>query len=107
MNRRSALSCVFALAKTAFVASCSLASEQAAKAITRIAGPRWNVNGDWTPSFEAIQSHLLTAHGINPAGLGLEEMLTLHDNDHNRRGHQHGHGGKPSPKGHTKGYRKV
>jgi hypothetical protein len=107
MNRRTALFCVLTGVKTALVASYSMASEQAAKAVARIAGPRWNVNGDWTPSLEAIQSHLLTAHGINPIGLGLEEMLALHDNDHNRRGYQHGHGGKQSPKGHSKGYRKA
>lgn len=107
MNRRSAFFCVLAVAKTTLVSSFVMASEQAAKTITRIAGPQWNVNGDWTPSADAIQSHLLTAHGIDPTGLSLEEMLTMHDNDHNRRGHRHSHGGKEeSPKGFTKGYRR-
>lgn len=107
MNRRSALISLLAVVKTALVSSVALASEEAAKTVKRIGGPQWNVNGDWTPSTEAIHAHLRTAHGIDPAGLGLEEMVTLHDNDHNRMGYRHGHGEKASSKGHTKGYKKV
>ena len=45
------------------------------------------MNGRWNPSIDMIQRHLLQSHGIDPTGYSLEEMLTLHDNDHNRRGY--------------------
>lgn len=106
MNRRSALLCLLTVAKTALVSAYAVASEQSTNTITRIAGPRWNVNGDWTPSQEAIQEHLASAHGIDPAGLSLEQMLAMHDNDHNRMGYRHGHGKKQAAKGSTKGYSK-
>jgi len=103
MNRRSA--CIFCLAllKTTLVSSFALA----AQTVSRIAGPRWNVNGDWNPTMEEIQSHLRDAHGIDPSGRDIEDLLTLHDNDHNRRGvtgTTHGH--KKSTKSPTKGYAK-
>jgi hypothetical protein len=106
MNRRTAFFCLLAVAKTSLVSSVVMASEQAARIITRIAGPRWNVNGDWTPDLDSIQSHLRTAHGIDPTGLSLDQLIIVHDNDHNRMGYRPGHGGKESPKGSTKGYRK-
>ena len=107
MNRRSACICFLAALKTSFVSSFALAAQEAARAVSRIAGPRWNVNGDWTPTIEEIQGHLRDAHGIDPSGRDIEELLTLHDNDHNRRGvpvTNHGH--KKSTKSPTKGYAK-
>jgi hypothetical protein len=95
MNRRSACICFLFFLK----ASVTLA----AQTVSRIAGPRWNVNGDWNPSVEEVQRHLCDAHGINPGGLGLEDLLILHDNDHNRRGHAATHSHK---KGSAKGYAK-
>ncbi len=106
MNRRSAIFCLAAVAKTALVSTFAMASEQATKTVARIAGPQWNVNGDWTPSVDAIQRHLLTAHGIDPAGLSLEEMLVMHDNHHNRMGYRHGHGKQETSKKSAKGYSK-
>ncbi len=106
MHRRSALFCLATVVKTALVSAYAMASEQATSTITRIAGPRWNVNGDWTPSSDAIQQHLLTSHGIHPDGLSLEQMVAMHDNDHNRTGARHSHGKKEASKGSTKGYGK-
>ena len=51
-----------------------------------------------------IQGHLRAAHGIAPGTLGIEDLLALHDNDHNRRGYQAGHGHKKATKGQSKGY---
>lgn len=113
MNRRSAFGCLLAAIKTAFLPSFVLCADEAAEAetavtaITRRAGPRWNVNGDWTPSLEAIQRHLLQAHGIDPTGYSLDEMLALHDNDHNRRGYRPGQRSRPQPKSSARGYRKA
>jgi hypothetical protein len=92
--------------KTSILSSFALAAQEAAKTVSRIAGPRWNVNGDWTPSVEEVQRHLRDAHGIEPGSLGLDELLTLHDNDHNRRGHSTGHGHKKAVKSPAKGYAK-
>jgi hypothetical protein len=103
MNRRSACICFLAFLKTSLVSSVALA----ASSVSRIAGPRWNVNGDWNPGLEEIQGHLRAAHGIDPGTLGIEDLLTLHDNDHNRRGYQPGHGHKKASKGQSKGYAKF
>ena len=107
MNRRSACVYFLALLKTSLVSSLALAAQQAAGAVARIAGPRWNVNGDWTPTIEEVQSHLRSAHGIEPVNLGMEELLTLHDNDHNRRGFTSGHSHKKAAKSSSKGYAKF
>jgi hypothetical protein len=53
---------------------------------------------------DELQRHLRESHGIDPGTLGLEDLLTLHDNDHNRRGQQAGHGHKKSSKSPSKGY---
>jgi hypothetical protein len=53
MNRRSAGITFLALLKTSFVSSVALA----ASSVSRIAGPRWNENGDWSPSLDEIQGH--------------------------------------------------
>ena len=107
MNRRSACVGLLIALKTSLLSSFALAAQEAARTISRIAGPRWNINGDWTPKIEEIQSHLRDAHGIDPSGRDIEDLLTLHDNDHNRRGvtgTNHGH--KKSTKSPTKGYAK-
>jgi len=104
MNRRSACICVLAFLKTSLVSSVALAAQEAARTVSRIAGPRWNVNGDWSPGLDELQGHLRAAHGIAPGTLGIEDLLTLHDNDHNRRGYQAGHGHKKATKGQSKGY---
>lgn len=83
-----------------------LPAQEAARGVSRIAGPRWNVNGDWAPTMEEIQRHLRDAHGIDPGGRDMEDLLTLHDNDHNRRGSGTNHGHKKSAKSPTKGYAK-
>jgi hypothetical protein len=106
MNRRSACICFLAVAKTSILSSFALAAQEAAKTVSRIAGPRWNVNGEWTPSVEEVQRHLRDAHGIDPGSLALEELLTLHDNDHNRRGYSTGHSHKKATKSSQKGYAK-
>ena len=102
MNRRSACICFLVFLK----ASVTLAAQEAAKTVSRIAGPRWNVNGDWIPTAEEVQRHLRDAHGIDPGSLGLEDLLTMHDNDHNRRGHAATHSHKKASKGSAKGYAK-
>lgn len=107
MDRRSACMCFLALLKTSLVSSVALAAQDAVRTISRVAGPRWNVNGDWSPSLEEIQGHLRAAHGIDPADMGLEDLLTLHDNDHNRRGYQTGHAHKKANKSQAKGYAKF
>ena len=107
MNRRSACIGLLALLKTSFLSAWVLAAQEATRAVARIAGPRWNVSGDWAPSVEEIQSHLRQAHGIDPGGLSIEDLLTLHDNDHNRRGHANNHGHKKATKGSAKGYAKF
>lgn len=106
MNRRSACLCFVAAVKAAILSSYALAAHEAAAAVSRIAGPRWNVNGDWTPSVEEVQRHLREAHGIHPGSLELEDLLTLHDNDHNRRGYSAGHSHKKASKSPSKGYAK-
>jgi len=106
MNRRSACICLLAALKTSLLSSHALAAQEAARSVSRIAGPRWNVNGDWSPTIEEIQSHLRDAHGIDPSGRDIEDLLTLHDNDHNRRGSSNSHGHKKSTKSATKGYAK-
>lgn len=106
MNRRSACFCLFVAAKTALLSSFALAAQEAAATMSRIAGPRWNVNGNWAPDMEEVQRHLREAHGINPGDLGLEALLILHDNDHNRRGVTTGHSHKKSSKSPPKGYAK-
>lgn len=104
MDRRSACICFLALLKTSVVSSVALATQEAVRTVSRIAGPRWNVNGDWSPGLDELQGHLRTAHGIAPDTLGIEDLLALHDNDHNRRGYQAGHGHKKATKGQSKGY---
>jgi hypothetical protein len=106
VKRRSACLCLLAVVKTSLLSSFALAAQEAAKTISRIAGPRWNVNGDWSPGIDEVQRHLRDAHGIDPGNLGLEDLLTLHDNDHNRRGHTAGHGHKKALKNPPKGYEK-
>lgn len=106
MNRRSACICFLAAVKTSLLSSFALAAQEAARTVSRIAGPRWNVNGDWSPAIEEIQSHLRDAHGIDPSGRDMEDLLTLHDNDHNRRGSSNNHGHKKSTKSSAKGYAK-
>lgn len=106
MNRRSVGLCLLVAVKAACLSSIARAAQEAAKTISRIAGPRWNVNGDWTPTIEEVQNHLRAAHGIEPGNVGLEALLTLHDNDHNRRGHASGHTHKKATKSPTKGYAK-
>jgi hypothetical protein len=107
MNRRTACGCFLAGFQTLVVATLAKAAEQAARTVQRIAGPRWNVNGDWNPSLEAIQSHLRDAHGIDPSGLSREQLLTLHDNAHNRTGQRRGQGTSRQPSGSAKGYRRA
>jgi hypothetical protein len=107
MNRRSACICFLAFLKTSLVSSFALAGQEAVRTISRVAGPRWNVNGDWAPGLAEIQAHLRAAHGIDPGNLGVEDLLTLHDNDHNRRGHVAGHGHKKAAKSSAKGYAKF
>ena len=105
MNRRSACICFLAVLKTSLVSSFALAAQEVSRTVSRIAGPRWNVNGDWTPALEEVQSHLRHAHGIDPGVLGMEDLLTLHDNDHNRRGSSN-HSHKKSTRTSAKGYAK-
>ena len=107
MNRRSACLSFIALLNTSLVSSFAFAAQEAARTVSRIAGPRWNVNGDWSPSFEEVQAHLRSDHGIEPGTLGMEDMLTLHDNDHNRRGVSTGHSHKRASKNPAKGYAKF
>jgi hypothetical protein len=107
MNRRSACIAFVTLVKATLLSSLAVAAQEAARTVSRIAGPRWNVNGDWVPSMEEIQRHLRDAHGIDPGGLGMEDLLTLHDNDHNRRGSSGNHAHKKSSKSSTKGYAKF
>lgn len=107
MNRRSACICFLAVLKTSLVSSFALAAQEAVRSVSRIAGPRWNVNGDWTPTMEEVQGHLRAAHGIDPGNLSLEDLLATHDNDHNRRGHTAGHSHKKASKNPGKGYAKY
>lgn len=104
MNRRSACLCVLVFLKTSLLSSVALAAEEVAKAVSRVAGPRWSVNGDWSPSLEEIRTHLRAAHGIDPGVMAIDDLITLHDNDHNRRGYQAGHGHKKANNGGSKVY---
>jgi hypothetical protein len=107
MNRRTACGCFLTAFQTLFTATLAMATEQAARAVQRIPGPHWNVNGDWNPSLEAVQSHLRDAHGIDPSGLGRDQLLILHDNAHNRAGQQQGQGRQRQSSGSFKGYRRA
>jgi hypothetical protein len=104
MNRRSACICFLALLKTSFVSSFALAAQEAVRTVSRIAGPRWNVNGDWTPTIEEVRSHLRSVHGIDPGSFGVEDLLAMHDNDHNRKGHTSGHSHSKATRSPAKGY---
>jgi hypothetical protein len=106
MNRRSACISFLAILKTSLLCPLALAAQEAARSVSRIAGPRWNVNGDWAPTMEEIQSHLRNAHGIDPGGRDMDDLLALHDNDHNRRGYGNHHGHKKAAKSSAKGYAK-
>lgn len=97
MRRRTACLFVLALAKASVT--------WAAQGVARVGGPHWNVNGDWSPSLEEVRRHLQNAHGFDPGSLGLQELLALHDNAHNRMGG--GHRTSKESKGSTKGYRKA
>ena len=105
MNRRSSLSYLIACVKVGFLLPLARGAETTAETIRRIGGPRWNVNGLWNPTVEVIQRHLLQSHGIDPTGYSLEEMLTLHDNDHNRRGYFYTK--KKTPKNSARGYKRT
>jgi hypothetical protein len=107
MDRRSACICLFALLKTSLLSSIASAAQEVAKTVSRVAGPRWSVNGDWSPSLEEIQGHLRSAHGIDPGVLAIDDLITLHDNDHNRRGYTAGHSHKKAAKSSAKGYAKF
>lgn len=107
MNRRSACRCVLAFLKTSLLSSVALAAEEVAKTVSRVAGPRWSVNGDWSPSPEEIRTHLRAAHGIDPGVLAIDDLITLHDNDHNRKGYIAGHSHKKAAKSSAKGYAKF
>ena len=107
MNRRSACLCVLVFLKTSLLSSVALAAEEVAKAVSRVAGPRWSVNGDWSPSLEEIRTHLRAAHGIDPGVLAIDDLITLHDNDHNRKGYIAGHSHQKAAKSSAKGYAKF
>lgn len=57
-----------------------------------VRGGHWSVNGDWTPSKAELVRHLL-ADGMHKGkftqayldGLSREELLSLHDDDHEFR----------------------
>jgi hypothetical protein len=49
----------------------------------------------------------LRLYGIEPGALGIEDLLTMHDNDHNRRGHIGSHSHKKAAKSSAKGYAKF
>ena len=106
MNRRSVCIGFLALLKTSLLSSVALAAQEVTRTVSRMAGPRWNVNGDWTPTIEELQSHLRTAHGIDPGVWGIEDLLAVHDNDHNRRGYSSTHSHKKSSHIPAKGYAK-
>ena len=105
MNRRSSLSYLCACIKAGLLLPLSRGAETSVEMIQRIAGPRWNVNGRWNPSIDMIQRHLLQSHGIDPTGYSLDEMLALHDNDHNRRGYFYTK--KKTPKNSARGYKRT
>lgn len=100
MKRRTACIGFLAIVTTTFLSRLAAA----AQAVARIAGPRWNVNGDWTPTLEEVQGHLRSVHGIEPGSMGLEDLLALHDNDHNRRGSLTTHSHRKSTKNSSKGF---
>ena len=106
MNRRSARLCFLAFLKTKLVSSIVVAAEGATRAVSRIAGAHWSVDGDWAPTLEEVRRHLRSAHGIEPGSLDLEDLPTLRDNDHNRRRHRHGHAHKKASS-QAKGYAKF
>ena len=53
--------------------------------VVRRSSTRWTVAGSShkTVSIEKLARHLQETHGIDPTGYTREELLTLHDNDHN------------------------
>lgn len=46
-------------------------------------GVRWNWNGSWNVSNQYAEDHLRQAHGIEAAGLPMNELERLHDDAHN------------------------
>lgn len=50
---------------------------------SRMAGPRWNWDGDWNPTEDEARDHLLKEHGVDASGLTLDAMTVIHDNCHN------------------------
>lgn len=65
------------------VASQESVSQTEPVVLQRVSGPRWNWNGDWSPSPSQAASHLQQSHGIDASGMSLAEMQILHDNAHN------------------------
>ena len=53
--------------------------------VVRRSSTRWTVAGSSyrTVSIEKLARHLQETHGIDPTGYTREELLALHDNDHN------------------------
>lgn len=51
-------------------------------------GTRWNFEGRWNPSKEAMVSHLVDDHGVtlNMEHLTKSELRIIHDNVHNGYG---------------------
>jgi len=56
---------------------------QASSGVMRMPGPRWNWEGDWSPSYDQAAQHLRNVHGIDPSGMSMEDMQAAHDNAHN------------------------
>jgi hypothetical protein len=50
---------------------------------SRMAGPRWNWDGDWSPTEDEARDHLLREHGVDASGLTMDSMTVIHDNCHN------------------------
>lgn len=63
-------------------------------------GTRWNFEGRWNPSKEAMVSHLVDDHGVtlNMEHLTKSELRIIHDNVHNGYGPLGDGEGKPAVK---------
>lgn len=58
-------------------------SEPVVTGPVKVAGSRWNVEGNWNYSTAEIARHLEQVHGISAAGYSKSQLEAMHDNLHN------------------------
>ena len=66
-----------------FSRSIGTVYHEMARDIYRLLAERERLLRELTVSIEKLARHLQETHGIDPTGYTREELLALHDNDHN------------------------